>query len=61
MEGDVVSMQEVFIFRRLSTDSEGKISGEFRCTGIRPKFAREFESRGIEVDEEMFAPDRLLG
>ena len=61
MEGDVVSMQEVFIFRRLSTDSEGKISGEFRCTGIRPKIAREFESRGIEVDEEMFAPDRLLG
>ncbi len=61
MEGDVVSMQEVFVFRRLSTDSEGKISGEFRCTGIRPKFAREFESRGIEVDEEMFAPDRLLG
>ncbi len=61
MEGDVVSMQEVFVFRRLSTDSEGKISGEFRCTGIRPKFAGEFESRGIEVDEQMFAPDRILG
>ncbi len=61
MEGDVVSMQEVFVFRRLSTDPEGKISGEFRCTGIRPKFTQEFESRGIEVDEDMFAPDRLLG
>jgi pilus assembly protein CpaF len=61
MEGDVVSMQEVFCFRRLATDAEGKISGDFRCTGIRPKFTQEFATRGIEVDEEMFAPDRLLG
>jgi pilus assembly protein CpaF len=61
MEGDVVSMQEVFCFRRMATDAEGKISGDFRCTGIRPKFTQEFATRGIEVDEDMFAPDRLLG
>ena len=61
MEGEVVSMQEIFVFKRLSTDPEGKISGEFRCTGIRPKFTQEFESRGIQVDVDMFAPDRLLG
>ncbi|MDX1486486.1 MAG: CpaF family protein [Alphaproteobacteria bacterium] len=61
MEGDVVSMQEIFAFHRISTDEDGKIHGEFRCTGIRPKFSEEFKTRGIEVDEDMFAPDRILG
>ncbi len=61
MEGEVVSMQEIFLFRRESTDAQGKISGTFRCTGIRPKFAQEFHTRGIEIDETLFAPDRLLG
>jgi len=61
MEGDVISMQEIFAFRRLGTDADGHISGEFRCTGIRPKFVQEFATRGITVDEDLFSPDRLLG
>jgi pilus assembly protein CpaF len=61
MEGDVVSMQEIFTFRRVGTDADGRISGEFRCTGIRPKFTQEFATRGITVDEDLFSPDRLLG
>jgi pilus assembly protein CpaF len=60
MEGDVVSMQEIFCFRRDSTDEQGKIHGAFRCTGIRPKFTQEFLTRGIEVDDDLFSPDNIL-
>src|SRR5690606_34903796 len=42
MEGDVVSMQEIFRFRRESTDPDGRIHGRYVTTGIRPKFVAEF-------------------
>jgi pilus assembly protein CpaF len=61
MEGDIVQMQEIFCFRRLSTRSDGTIEGQFVATGIRPAFMREFETRGIEVPPGIFDPDRKLG
>jgi pilus assembly protein CpaF len=61
MEGDVVTMQEIFHFKRLSTDKEGRIHGEFRATGIRPQFMEEILTRGVEVPVEIFSPDRPLG
>ncbi|MCZ6720839.1 MAG: CpaF family protein, partial [Proteobacteria bacterium] len=61
MEGEVVTMQEIFRFQRISVDAEGNIIGEFRATGIRPKFAEEMKTKGIELPTEMFAPDRALG
>ncbi len=61
MEGDVVTMQEIFRFKRLSTDPDGTIHGEFVATGIRPKFIDEFETRGIEISADMFTPNRALG
>lgn len=57
MEGEVITMQEIFRFRRLSTDSEGNITGEYRATGIRPKFAEQFASRGVDLPRELFSPD----
>ena len=60
MEGDVVSMQEVFRFRRESTDSEGRIHGHYVTTGIRPKFVSEFQARGIHVPEGIFDPNHVL-
>src|SRR3546814_5870888 len=59
MEGDVVSMQEVFRFRRESTDSEGRIHGRYVTTGIRPKFIAEFQARGIQVPEGIFDPNNV--
>jgi pilus assembly protein CpaF len=61
MEGEVVSMQEIFTFKRMGLDNDGRILGEFRCTGIRPKFTQEFVARGIHVDVDLFSPDRVLG
>ncbi len=61
MEGDVVTMHDIFKFRRLSTNSEGKIEGEFVATGVRPKFMDEFKTRGIQVSPDIFNPNRALG
>jgi pilus assembly protein CpaF len=60
MEGDVVTMHEIFKFRRLATDPDGTIHGEFVATGIRPVFMNEFETRGIEVSPDMFEPNRSM-
>src|SRR5262249_46369714 len=61
MEGDVVTMQEIFRFARRTTESDGRIIGEFRATGIRPKFMTELERRGIHISPDLFSPDRVLG
>ena len=61
MEGDVISMQEIFTFRQRGVDDSGTVIGEFVATGIRPKFAEHLETRGIYLSPDMFAADRILG
>jgi pilus assembly protein CpaF len=61
MEGEVITMQEIFKFERQSTDADGTINGQFVATGIRPVFMHEFETRGIEVPQDIFNPNRPLG
>ena len=60
MEGDVVSMQEIFNYHQMGVDDNGKVVGEFRATGIRPSFADHVASRGIYLTPDMFASDRQL-
>ena len=54
MEGDVVTMQEIFTFEQTGVDQHGKVKGRFRATGIRPKFAEKFRSMGIQIPNELF-------
>ena len=61
MEGDVVSMQEIFRFERASTDPDGTIHGHFEATGIRPKFAGRFEAWGMSLPDGIFDPRHKLG
>ena len=61
MEGEVVQLQEIFRFVRRRTDIDGTVHGEFRPTGIRPRFMAEFETRGIQMPPRAFEPDRVLG
>ncbi len=58
MEGDVITLQEIFNFKREGIDSEGHVRGKFRATGIRPKFAERMELAGYKLSEEMFSPDK---
>jgi pilus assembly protein CpaF len=60
MEGEVVSMQEIFRFRRTGTDSRGKVLGQFEATGIRPRFAERLSAYGIHLPAELFATGRAL-
>jgi len=61
MEGEVVTMHQIFKFNRRSTDPDGTIHGEFVATGIRPQFMHEFETRGIEISPDLFEPNRSMG
>jgi pilus assembly protein CpaF len=60
MEGNVVQMQDIFVFNRVSTDAEGKVIGEFRATGLRPKCMEEMLRRGIHYDTANFDPGKTL-
>jgi pilus assembly protein CpaF len=54
MEGDVITMQELFSFERQGMDEDGKVLGRFRASGIRPKFADTLQSRGVELSGALF-------
>lgn len=54
MEGDVITLQDLFEFRQTHVDSEGRIHGDMRPTGIRPSFAERFEVAGIDLPEGLF-------
>ena len=60
MEGNVVQMQEIFNFQRISTEADGTVIGEFRATGLRPKCMEEMTRRGITFDPAHFDPGRPL-
>jgi len=53
MEGDVIVMQDVFVFEQTSV-VEGKIQGRLKPTGIRPKFVEKFEAAGIHLPPNTF-------
>jgi pilus assembly protein CpaF len=54
MEGDVVSMQDIFVFERQGIDESGKVRGMFRATGIRPKFADRLAVAGCRLRPALF-------
>jgi pilus assembly protein CpaF len=54
MEGDVVVLQDVFLFEQTGLDERGKIIGQLRPTGIRPKFVEAFESQNIYLPPNIF-------
>jgi len=58
MEGDVISLQEIFRFRRTGRGPKGEVLGHYESTGVRPKFIELLVSRGIQLPLEMFAPNR---
>jgi pilus assembly protein CpaF len=61
MEGDIITMQEIFRYHRLGVDNDGRVHGEFRATGTRPKFVDKFKALGVSISDNMFAPDQKLG
>ena len=58
MEGDVIAMQDIFLFEKQGVDPDGKVTGVFRATGVRPKFVDAMHTAGIHLASEMFANRR---
>jgi pilus assembly protein CpaF len=54
MEGDVITMQEIFVFERTGMGRDGKVSGRFRATGIRPKCSDRIAAAGMPLPMGMF-------
>ncbi|WZP00654.1 CpaF family protein [Isosphaeraceae bacterium EP7] len=61
MEEDVVSMQDLFVFKQTGVDEDRVAQGYFYCTGIRPKCLEMFEACGVKLPGDMFERRILSG
>jgi len=59
MEQDVIIMQEIFRYKQLGIDQNGRAYGQFDATGVRPSFVNRLESKGIKLPSNMFQ-ERVL-
>jgi len=58
MEGDVITMQEIFAFRQTGLSAEGAVQGYFQASGVRPKFSDRLRAFGVILPDSMFDPTR---
>jgi pilus assembly protein CpaF len=56
MERDTITMQEIFYFQKTGVGEEGLVLGDFRPSGIRPKFTERLEKSGVRVSTDLFSP-----
>jgi pilus assembly protein CpaF len=55
MEGETITMQDIFRFERQGIGTGGRVVGEFRATGIRPRASEHLQAAGIDLEETLFA------
>ncbi len=58
MEGDVITMQEIYTFKQTGLSDDGKVQGHFCATGLRPRFAERLRTHGIVLPDKLFDPSR---
>lgn len=58
MEGDTITMQEIFTFKQTGVNAQGKVEGYFSATGVRPRFWERMTTRGVQIAETIFSPQR---
>jgi pilus assembly protein CpaF len=58
MEGEIITMQEIFGFRQTGVAPDGSVQGHFSATGVRPKFVDRLKSHGVMVPDTLFDPTR---
>ena len=56
LEGDQITMQDIFVFKQTAVDESGKVRGQFTPTGSVPTFVEEMASRGIRINHDIFDP-----
>jgi pilus assembly protein CpaF len=61
MEGEIITMQDIFVFEKLGISEDGRVVGAIKATGIRPKFAEALHTSGIELPADIFDDGYLIG
>ena len=59
MEGDMICMQDVFVFRQSGVDKQGHAAGHFEACGVRPMLIQRLLAEGVDLPSEMFQRRRL--
>jgi pilus assembly protein CpaF len=59
MEGDLITLQELFVFQQTGVDQNRKVKGRFKATGVRPKFAERLTAKGVALPAELFDPQKV--
>ena len=59
MEGETITLQEIFLFKQTGLDEQRKVHGIFKASGIRPKFVERFKALGIACDADIFDPEKI--
>lgn len=60
MEGEIITMQEIMLFKQENVDAEGNVLGAFMSTGIRPKCMARLEAAGVRLSPDIFRPNAKL-
>ena len=60
MEGNMITLQEIFSFQQTGIDGDGKVRGRFKIHGVRPRFMDKFKIVGIDVSSALFDPNRSM-
>ncbi len=60
MEGDIITMQEIFSFKQTGVDENGKVKGVFAATGIKPRFVEKLKAYNIPLEDGLFEPGRAF-
>ena len=61
MEGEIVTMQEIYHFRQTGIGPDGQVQGRFEATGIRPRFLDQVAAQGLNLPADLFRPDAKHG
>jgi pilus assembly protein CpaF len=59
MEGEIITMQEIFTFKQIGVGEDGEVLGHFHATGVRPKFSERLRAFGVGLPDDMFDPNRF--
>jgi len=54
MEGNIITLQDLFVFEKRGIDPDGRVIGRFAATGIRPKFYEKLLTAGIRLRQDVF-------
>lgn len=59
MEGDLITLQELFVFQQTGLDEQRRVKGRFKATGVRPTFFERIAAKGVTLPSDLFDPQKV--